>query len=366
MSHPATSHTSPHAQQRVHGGADARGAARWDFSTCANAAGPCPTALAAVQAADATRYPDPAARAVRQALAALHGVEPERILLAASASEFIQRITAVTGRLWPGAVQVPRWAYGDYAVAAAAWGRACHVEGEQGAEGASGEERVGSACRRQPCTLRWYADPTSPMGLDGDPPDVDARRFPAVLDAVYAPLRLQGTSAWTASGRDAVFVLHSPNKALGLTGVRGAYAVAPAHDSGDGVAGYDVTACRKALQAAAPSWPLSAHADAMLRAWALPETQAWVADSHAVLAGWKSDLLRRLSARGFEVRASVTPYAVVRPRIWVEPALLREHEVGVRDTSSFGLPGWWRVSVQAPAAQDAFMHALDLAERRPG
>ena len=46
---------------RSHGGADALGAARWDFSTCANAAGPCPTALAAVQRADVTRYPDPEA-----------------------------------------------------------------------------------------------------------------------------------------------------------------------------------------------------------------------------------------------------------------------------------------------------------------
>jgi histidinol-phosphate aminotransferase len=184
-----------------------------------------------------------------------------------------------------------------------------------------------------------------------------------VLDAVYAPLRLQGTSAWTTSARDAVFVLHSPNKALGLTGVRGAYAVAPRED---GEAGYDVTACRKALVAAAPSWPLSAHADAMLRAWATVESQAWVAASHAVLEGWKSELLQRLAARGFEVRSSVTSFAVVRPNVSVEAALLREHEVAVRDAASFGLPGWWRVSAQAPAAQDAFMHALDLAERRRG
>lgn len=345
---------------RVHGGADARGAARWDFSTCANAAGPCPAALAAVQAADATRYPDPAATAVRQALAALHRVEPERILPAASASEFIQRITAVTGRLWPGAVRVPRWAYGDYAVAAAAWGRACHAEAVVGAEAEAHDD---GARRAPPCTLRWVADPTSPMGQDGDPPDGDARRFPAVLDAVYAPLRLQGTSAWTAADRDAVFVLHSPNKALGLSGVRGAYAVAPRED---GEAGYDVTACRQALQATTPSWPLSAHAEAMLQAWAMDETQAWVAASLAVLAGWKSDLLRRLAARGFELRASVTPYALVRPKVGVEPALLREHGVAVRDARSFGLAGWWRVSAQAPAAQDALMQALDLAQGRRG
>lgn len=329
---------------RVHGGADAAGAARWDFSTCANATGPCPAVLAAVQAADATRYPDPGATAVRQALAALHGVEPGRILPAASASEFIQRITAVTGRLWPGAVRLPRWAYGDYAAAAAAWGRAAVPEAAGGPDGPL------------PCTLHWHADPTSPLGQNGAAPAADAVRCPAVLDAVYAPLRLEQRSAWTASSRDAVFVLHSPNKALGLTGLRGAYAVAPRLD---GPAGYDVAACRAALEAAAPSWPLSAHADAMLRAWATPEVQAWVADSRGTLTRWKSDLLQRLSARGFALRPSVTPYLLVRPPRSVPPSMLRRHGVAVRDATSFGLPGWWRVSAQAPSALDALTHALD-------
>lgn len=338
---------SSDANPRVHGGADARGTARWDFSTCANAAGPCPAALAAVQAADATRYPDPAATAVRQALAALHGVEPSRILPAASASEFIQRVTAVTGRLWPGAVQLPRFAYGDYSAAAAAWGRACVPDDV---------ERLEMPTR---CTLRWHADPTSPLGQDGAAVRDDDASCPAVLDAVYEPLRLQGTSPWTASARDAVFVLHSPNKALGLTGVRGAYAVAPRDD---GHAGYGVVACRAALEAAAPSWPLSAHAEAMLLAWATPEIQAWVAGSRTTLAGWKTDLLRRLSARGFEVRPSVVPHFVVRPLRPVDPSLLRKHDVAVRDATSFGLPGCWRISTQPTLAQDALMRALDLLD----
>jgi histidinol-phosphate aminotransferase len=329
---------------RVHGGADAQGAARWDFSTCSNAAGPCPAALAAVHAADATRYPDPAATAVRQALALLHGVEPERILPAASASEFIQRITAVTGRLQPGAVRVPRHAYGDYALAAAAWGRACVADDDP------------HTARAAPCTLHWYADPTSPLGQDGAACGTAVHACPAVLDAVYAPLRLEGRSAWTDAARDGVFVLHSPNKALGLTGLRGAYAVAPRDD---GAAGFDLRGCLAALQATAPSWPLSAHAQAMLLAWATPDVQAWVARSRTLLADWKASLLRRLLARGFALRPSVTPFAVVRPPVALPASLLRAHGVAVRDTASFGLPGCWRVSVQAPAAQHALMRALD-------
>jgi histidinol-phosphate aminotransferase len=321
---------------RIHGGADARGAARWDFSTCGNAAGPCPGALAAVRAADPTRYPDPATTAVRHALAALHGVEAWRVLPAASASEFIQRVTAVTGRLWPGAVSVPTHAYGDYAAAAMAWGRPPSSRGEA-------------------ATLRWCADPSSPLGQDAMPPAGCGAR-PTVLDAVYAPLRLTGRTAWNADALDAVFVLHSPNKALGLTGLRGAYAIAPR------AAAYDVQALCRALEATAPSWPLSAQSNALLLSWATPQVQDWVARSRIALAQWKADLQGRLTARGFELQDSVTPYFVVRPPRPLDLSRLRAHDVGVRDTGSFGLPGCWRVSAQPPEAQDALVQALETVE----
>jgi histidinol-phosphate aminotransferase len=325
---------------RVHGGADAQGAARWDFSTCANAAGPCPAALAAVQAADPTRYPDPTGTAVRHALAALHGVAFARVLLAASASEFIQRITAVSARLAPGPVQVPVLAYGDYASAAAAWGREVVHAGTHAAQAA---------------TLRWQAEPSSPLGRD-EPPPAQLGACATVLDAVYAPLRLQGAPTWSRAAQDAVFVLHSPNKALGLTGVRGAYAIAPA------AAGFNVEAWCAALERAAPSWPLSAHADAMLRSWATPGVQQWVAGTLPVLADWRAQMQRQLSDRGFVIEPSITPFFVVRPPPSIAHQAvhaLRRCGVAVRDTRSFGLPGAWRLSAQVPAAQAALWRALD-------
>lgn len=333
--------TSP--SPRVHGGPDASGPARWDFSTCANAAGPCPAALAAVQAADATRYPDPAGTAVREALAALHGVAPSRVLLAASASEFIQRITAVGARLAPGAVQVPRHAYGDYAAAAAAWGREAVVAGSPSAAAA---------------TLAWWADPSSPLGQDTPPPEQHGGGI-AVLDAVYAPLRLQGATRWDAAAKDAVYVLHSPNKALGLTGVRGAYAIAPAKIPG--ATEHDAATWCAALEAAVPSWPLSAQADAMLRAWATPPVQAWLHATLGTLADWKQALRTALEARGFGVEASVTPFLVVRPPRPLALQRLRAQGVAVRDAASFGLPGCWRVSAQPPQALAALLCAIDGA-----
>lgn len=49
----------------IHGGPDALGVPRWDFSTNSNACGPCPHALAAVLQANATHYPDPQYTALR-------------------------------------------------------------------------------------------------------------------------------------------------------------------------------------------------------------------------------------------------------------------------------------------------------------
>ncbi|HJV70103.1 aminotransferase class I/II-fold pyridoxal phosphate-dependent enzyme [Ideonella sp.] len=322
---------------RLHGGPDARGAAQWDFSTNANAAGPCPAALSALQRADATRYPDPGYQALRERLAAWHGVAPERIVPAASASEFIQRITAVGARIAPGPVQVPRHAYGDYGAAARAGGRAVLVDGD---------EHHGPAV-----SLRWYADPSSPLGQDAAPP-AEPGACATVLDAVYAPLRLEGRSGWDGEARSAVFELHSPNKALGLPGVRAAYAIAP---RASGAAG---AWWRDALAAAEPSWPIGAHGVAMLEAWSDDSTQQWLAAQRETLRHWKGLLLALLDEVGAECRPSVTPFVCVRLPSGATPAALRVQGIRVRDAASFGLPGWVRLSVQPPAALAALREAI--------
>jgi histidinol-phosphate aminotransferase len=322
---------------RHHGGPDAAGAAPWDLSTCANAAGPCPAALAALREVDPTRYPDPRHTELRQRLGALHGVAPERIVIAASASEFIQRVTAVAARLGVGSVLVPAPGYGDYAAAATA----CGLPVDASTTGVALTDGL---------ALRWIADPSSPLGQDTAPA---ADGLPTVLDAAYAPLRLAGKSPWRPEDLDRVFVLMSPNKALGLTGVRGAYAIAPSE------AWPGQRRWRQALAAAEPSWPLGAHGVAMLQAWCEPGVAQWVRHSHTVLAAWKRELITVLQARGFEVRPSVTPFVVVRPPRPFEAERLRRHGVAVRDAASFGLPGCWRASAQPPAALRALARALD-------
>lgn len=330
---------TPRTPVRVHGGPDARGAARWDFSTNVNAAGPCPAAEAALRAVDVTRYPDPSYQRLRERLAAWHGVAPARIVLAASASEFIQRITAVGARLAPGLVEVPAHAYGDYAAAAQAHGRTLCVSGQEGAQ-------VG-----QRPTLRWCCDPSSPLGLDAPPP-TDLGRCTTVLDAAYAPLRLHGRGTWAGAARDAVFELISPNKALGLPGVRGAYAIAPREGNGPGADWVE------ALLAAEPSWPLGAHAVAMLETWVSDGAQHWLARQRDTLRGWKDQLLAMLQEAGAVVWPSVTPFVCAQLPAGVTASALRERNIAVRDASSFGLAGWVRMNAQPPEALRALSDAI--------
>ena len=96
---------------------------------------------------------------------------------------------------------------------------------------------------------------------------VDISDWPVkIVELARNLIRLSGLEP----DRDAVFVLHGPNKALGLCGLRGAYAIAPEQRR----VGYDAAAWCAALAAAEPSWPLGAHAVTMLEAWTDPTVTA--------------------------------------------------------------------------------------------
>lgn len=309
---------------RPHGGPDAQGVPPYDFSTNANACGPCPQALGAVQAADATHYPDPAYTALRERLGAFHAVDPERIVPAGSGSEFIFRFTAWTARQGVRSVALPPHGFGDYGHAARAWGLQAAQEGAAG--------------------LLWLCDPGSPLGQPETRVMVATH---TVLDRAYEPLRLEGTHALDGRELEEAWQLWSPNKALGLTGVRGAYAIAPA----------DGAAAAAQLAALAPSWPLGAHAVALLEAWCEPQVQRWLQGSLETLRRWKAEQLALCGSFGWTHLPSVANYFVCRGPTPSQLKFLQGQGIKLRDCASFGLPGHVRLSVQPPAAQDALRHA---------
>lgn len=327
----------------LHGGPDALGVPLHDFSTNSNACGPCPDALHSVQTADASRYPDPAYTALRTLLARLHAVAEDRIVLAGSASEFIHRATAYVARHGATAVTVPAHSYGDYAHAAQGWGLDVLRRDCGGAQPHAG--------------LHWACEPSSPLGA-ADPViavwqagGCEAGALP-LIDCAYAPLRLDGRSTPAPA---TAWQLWTPNKALGLTGVRAAYAIAPAQEPADRI---------HALQQLAPSWPVGAHGVAMLTAWAQPGVQQWLQHSLATLREWKAAQLDLCAALGWTVvPGSLANYAVAQ----LPPAqqahmpqslqALRAQGVKLRDCASFGLPGHVRLGVLEPASQQALARA---------
>lgn len=319
---------------RIHGGTDALGVPRYDFSTNSHAAGPCPAALAAVQAADATRYPDAAYTALRAQLAAFHGVAPEQVLLAGSASEFIFRVTAWVAQQTDGSggrqVWLPPQHYGDYAAAAQAWGL-------QGVE------------RAEQAQLAWACDPSSPLGQAQDGlAELVATAPVLVLDRAYEPLRLDGALALTQEQLLRVWQLWTPNKALGLTGVRAAYVIAP-------LGALEAVA---QLERLCPSWPLGAQGVALLQAWMQDTVQAWLRESLATLRAWKARQIGVCESLGWTCEPSLANYFCAWPDVQgdaLTAALqaLRAQGIKLRDTTSFGMPGRVRLGVLAPAAQDA-------------
>ncbi len=336
---------------RIHGGSDALGPLRYDFSSNSNACGPCPAVLQALREADASRYPEPGYAELRAVLAQFHAVAPWRIVLAGSASEFIFRVTAWARRNGATRVWLPCVAYGDYAHAASAW-------------------QLQASADIDSADLVWACEPSSPLGQahtvwPGRWPAAGAGSGPCaagrqlVLDCAYVPLRLRGAASLRAEQLDAVWQLWSPNKALGLTGVRAAYAIAPLH----------AVQATAQLEALAPSWVLGAHGVALLQAWTHGATQDWIQRSRRTLARWRAALQARLTALGWSCLPSDSHFFCARPPAALDLAgtlaHLRQQGIKLRDTSSMGLNGHVRLSAQPPAYQRALQRALEQSLEQP-
>jgi histidinol-phosphate aminotransferase len=277
---------------------------------------------------------------LRAALADWHGVAPGRLLPAGSASEFIFRISAWVGRragsAGPPGVWQPQHAFGDYAAAAAACG--LPRRHDDGGEGAA---------------LVWACEPSSPLGQAHTRWPGATHGGTVVLDSAYAPLRLSGSASLGPAQRDRVWQLYSPNKALGLTGVRAAYAIAPL--------GHEAAVAQ--LDALAPSWVLGSHGVAMLQAWVQAPVQGWLTNSLTTLRRWKALQIELLTGAGWTCLPSEANFFCARPPpgttvpAWCQA--LRAQGIKLRDTGSFGLPGLVRLGVLPPGAQAALLAAIE-------
>ena len=101
---------------QIHGGTDSGPEPRWDFSTNANALGPCPAVLREVLAADLTRYPTRTTPRCAAVLAAYHATDAGSHRGRRGASELILRLVRavpgpvlVLGPTFPDTPAAPAW-----------------------------------------------------------------------------------------------------------------------------------------------------------------------------------------------------------------------------------------------------------------
>jgi histidinol-phosphate aminotransferase len=323
--------------EHIHGGTDALPDPRYDFSSNANPLGPCPSVLAAVRSADVTRYPDPSYTQLRATLAAFHGTTPDRIVVGAGASELIVRLI----RHVAGSVQQLSPTFSEYALGA-------HLAGRRLISAHSPAAFLRAQLRHR--GIGFICWPNNPTG-DLWPLDFVATAAgagPLVVDMAYAPLCDPPLAEEIEVASSAAYRLYSPNKAFGLTGVRGAYLILPRADQG--------------LAGAAPSWVMGRDAVAMLEAASEPRARVWLARCLPQVQRWRRALVRSLTHLGLQVRDSPATFLLVKVGDAARVAAhMRSVEVRVRDCTSFGMREWIRLSAQAPGAQRTLLAALKNA-----
>lgn len=318
----------------VHGSTDSLPEPRYDFSSNANALGPCPPVLAAVRSADVSRYPDPLYTRLRERLAAWHGTTPERVVVGAGASELILRLV----RHFDRTVLQLAPTFSEYARGAA-------IVRKRVISAPSPESFLRAQRRRE--TLAFLCCPNNPTGQVWDPAFIAtaARQGPLIVDLAYASLCGSAQAVDIEAAAAHAWRLYSPNKAFGLTGVRGAYLVAP-------------RAVRR-LTDEAPSWVIGRDAVAMLEASLEPPAREWLAESIPRLRRWRTQLAEGLRRLRVEVRESPATFMLAEVgdggRVGKH---LREAGIRVRDARSFGLERWIRLSAQPAPARKALLATI--------
>ena len=356
---------SPGPTERVHGGPDLEELERLglgaltidqllDFSVNVSPYGRLPALDRAIAQARLDRYPEARAGQARRALASAWDVPVERVVLGNGAAELLFTLVQVLcagGRT----LLTVEPTFSEPSAAAAGWGARLASWRAREADGFRVDvAEVAQAARRCGAAAVNLCNPQNPTGRAMAIDEVAAlaaalgrQGARLILDEAFLSLSTRWEDARRPLPADVVRV-RSFTKEHGIPGLRLGALMGPVELVGR-------------LEAARPSWSVGAAAQAAIVACASAEAEAHVAGVRARWLQDTSDLAHALSERGYALVHTDTVFLLVR----VEGAtdlrrrLLLDHQILVRDCSSFGLPGYIRLCGRPEPDRQRLLQALE-------
>lgn len=326
-----------------------------DFSTNINAFGPPPDVLNAIAAADPAAYPDPTAKAPRQAFAHWCGLPVDQVALTAGACDAVDRIArAFLGPRDTVLVAAP--AFAEYARAAAIAGATVREVREPSRTADPDLDQILAAMRELRPRLLFLAAPSSPLGAARPAQEIAALADSIhghgllVLDESYAAFESGVAKPPLCAERNDVVHVRSITKDFALAGVRAGFVIARS----------DII---RAIQLAGPPWAVSAAAQAAAAAAFTPRALEHVSRTIRTLRSERGRLAQALGAHGAVPLPGDTHVLCLRvDGAEAVAARLLRHGIRVRPCRSFGWPGVVRIAPRTPRENnvviDRFVEAL--------
>lgn len=322
-----------------------------DLSANLNPFGPPPAVLEAIARAPLGRYPDPACRAARGALAQACDAMPSQVVLGNGASELLWSAIAAVAPPGSGrAGVVPTPAFGEVEAACGALSVPMHRVVSQRDEGLRPNvEALAEQTRKCGAVWVYLCNPGTPTGAATS---AESLRWLAgaiapsalILDESFLSL----SELWEQANEplaDNVVRVRSLTKEFAVPGVRIGYALARPE------------LCAQ-VEVRRPAWSVGAAAQAV--AECAPSQRSFVASSRQRLSQQRQTLVAGLRALGLRPFPSVAPYVAFPcdDAAELRCGLLLRHGVGVRDCRSFGLPNVVRVAVRSDPDCRRLLRAL--------
>lgn len=304
-------------------------------------------------------YPDGSGHRLRQKLAQMHDIEPERITLGNGSNdilEFLARVYAGPGR----AVMFSEYAFAVYRLAAQAQSAEAVVVPARAAGDAMpyGHDIAAFAKllrERADVALVFIANPNNPTGTWLEPQALEAFLAQVPPDVIVAldeayyeyqdPALRPDSRRWLERYPN-LLVARTFSKVYGLAGLRAGYALSHA-------------AVADLLNRVRQ--PFNNNSLALLAAEVALEDQAHLRASVELNTRERARLTRALSAKGLRVLPSQANFVTVdfgRDAKPIHQGLL-ERGVIVRPMGSYGMPTFLRITVGTEAQNERFLGALE-------